>query len=97
MAQDYDAPRNKDDDQEAVEALSGDSQNQATDMDDDENAIVESYELPGEDLSNEDTSVTVVPMQGDEFVCSECFLVKHRTQLAYTTPDGQMVCKECAA
>ena len=97
MAQDYDAPRNKDDDQEAVEALSGDSQNQATDMDDDENAIAESYELPGEDLSNEDTSVTVVPMQGDEFVCSECFLVKHRTQLASTTPDGQMVCKECAA
>lgn len=31
-----------------------------------------------------------------EFVCSECFLVKHRSQLAYTTPDGQPVCKECA-
>ncbi|MDO5687805.1 hypothetical protein PSRA_0112 [Pseudoscardovia radai] len=97
MAQDYDAPRNKDDDQEAVEALSGESQNQSTDMDDDETAIAENYELPGEDLSNEDTSVTVVPMQGDEFVCSECFLVKHRTQLAYTTEDGDMVCKECAA
>ena len=65
--------------------------------DDDENAIAEDYELPGADLSNEDASVTVIPMQGDEFICSQCFLVKHRSQLAYTTDDGQPVCKECAA
>lgn len=97
MAQDYDAPRNKNDDDEDVHALSGNTQGQSPDIDDDENAIAENYELPGEDLSNEDTSVTVVPMQNDEFVCSECFLVKHRTQLAYTNPDGTMVCKECAA
>ena len=53
--------------------------------------------MPGADLSNEDSSVTVIPMQGDEFICSNCFLVKHRSQLAYTTPDGKPVCKECAA
>ena len=35
-------------------------------------------------------------MQGDEFICSECFLVKHRSQLDHTTEDGP-VCKECAA
>ena len=29
-----------------------------------ENAIAEDYELPGADLSNEDASVTVIPMQG---------------------------------
>ena len=52
---------------------------------------------PGADLSNEDASGTVIPMQGDEFICSECFLVKHRSQLAYTTDDGQPVCQECAA
>ncbi len=45
-------------------------------MDDDENAIAEDYELPGADLSNEDASVTVIPMQSDEFICSECFLVE---------------------
>ena len=49
------------------------------------------------DLSNEDSSVTVIPMQGDEFICSQCFLVKHRSQLAYTDEDGQPVCEECAA
>ena len=67
-----------------------------TSLDDDENAIAEDYELPGADLSNEDSSVTADPMQGDEFICSECFLVKHRSQLDHTTEDGP-VCKECAA
>lgn len=89
MAQDYDSPRSKDEDEESLQALGKSSQNASNDMDDDENAIAEDYELPGADLSNEDASVTVIPMQGDEFICSECFLVKHRSQLAYTTPDGQ--------
>ena len=97
MAQDYDSPRNKDEDEESLQALSKGSQNNSNDMDDDENAIAEDYELPGADLSNEAASVTVIPMQGDEFICSECFLVKHRSQLAYTTDDGQPVCKESAA
>ena len=41
--------------------------------------------------------MTVIPMLNDEFICSECFLVKHRSQLAYVTDDGQPVCEECAA
>ena len=96
MAQDYDFPRNKDEDEESLQALGKSSQNSANDLDDDENAIAEDYELPGADLSNEDSSVTVIPMQGDEFICSECFLVKHLSQLDHTTEDGP-VCKECAA
>ena len=82
MAQDYDSPRSKDEDEESLEALSKGSQNSNSDIDDDENAIAEDYELPGADLSNEDASVTVIPMQGDEFICSECFLVKHRSLFA---------------
>ncbi|MFU0524774.1 MULTISPECIES: DUF4193 domain-containing protein [Gardnerella] len=97
MAQDYDSPRSKDEDEESLEALSKGSQSSASDIDDDENAIAEDYELPGADLSNEDASVTVIPMQGDEFICSECFLVKHRSQLAQMSQDGQPICKECAA
>ena len=97
MAQDYDSPRNKDEDEESLQALGKSSQNASSDIDDDENAIAEDYELPGADLSNEDSSVTVIPMQGDEFICSQCFLVKHRSQLAYTDEDGQPVCEDCAA
>ena len=96
MAQDYDSPRGKDEDEESLQELGKSTQNTSNE-DDDENAIAEDNELPGADLSNEDASVTVIPMQGDEFICSECFLVKHRSQLAYTDEDGQPVCKECAA
>ena len=96
MAQDYDSPRGKDEDEESLQELGKSTQNTSNE-DDDENAIAEDYELPGADLSNEDASVTVIPMQGDEFICSECFLGKHRSQLAYTDEDGQPVCKECAA
>ena len=54
MAQDYDSPRNKDEDEESLQALGKSSQNASSDIDDDENAIAEDYELPGADLSNED-------------------------------------------
>ena len=96
MAQDYDSPRNKEEDDESLQALGKSTRNNSGDIDDDENALAEDYELPGADLSNEDSSVTVIPMQGDEFICSRCFLVKHRSQLAFTTRNGQPVCKECA-
>ena len=97
MAQDYDTPRSKDEDEESLEALSNSTrQDQSSDLDDDENAIAEDYELPGADLSNEDSSVTVIPQQGDEFVCSECFLVYNRRLLDHYE-NGKPVCKDCAA
>jgi hypothetical protein len=40
--------------------------------------------------------VRVVPKQADEFTCSRCFLVHHRSQLAKEVK-GQPVCRECAA
>ena len=55
----------------------------------------EGFELPGADLSGEELSVRVLPRQADEFTCSRCFLVHHRSQLAYEK-DGQLVCTECA-
>ena len=101
MAQDYDQPKDKDeedDDEAAVAQLSDASSDNdgSIDGDDDENAIADSYELPGADLSNEDSSVTIIPTQQDEFICGNCFLVKHRSQLAYTDENGQLICKECA-
>ena len=38
----------------------------------------------------------VLPKQADEFTCSSCFLVHHRSQLAHEK-NGQPVCTECAA
>jgi hypothetical protein len=58
--------------------------------------VAEGFELPGADLSGEELTVRVLPMQTDEFRCSRCFLVHHRSQLAEER-DGQPVCRECAA
>lgn len=41
------------------------------------------------------TSNDQMSVQNDEFVCSECFLVKHKSQLAYMSSNGP-VCKDCA-
>lgn len=35
----------------------------------------------------------VVPMQETEFICKNCFLVKHRSQLA---DKKKMLCRDCA-
>jgi Domain of unknown function (DUF4193) len=38
--------------------------------------------------------VRVVPKQSDEFTCSSCFLVQHRTRLALHKGD-QLICADC--
>jgi len=37
-----------------------------------------------------------VPRQSDEFTCSSCFLVHHRSQLA-EEKKGRLICRDCAA
>ena len=99
MATDYDAPRKTDDDisEESIEELkSRRVDTRASSVDVDETEQNESFELPGADLSGEERSVRVLPRQADEFTCSQCFLVHHRSQLA-TEKNGVMVCSECAA
>jgi hypothetical protein len=95
---DYDSPRRPaveidDDSIEELKARSTAAQSPGVDLDEAEAA--ETFELPGADLSGEELTVTVVPMQSDEFRCTRCFLVHHRGQLV-TRPDGQQVCRECS-
>jgi hypothetical protein len=71
-----------------------DKSSSTIDLDPDDAA--EGLELPGADLSNEELSFRVIPRQADEFTCSRCFLVHHRSQLAEER-NGQLVCRECAA
>ncbi len=99
MATDYDAPRKTDDElsEDSIEELKA-RRNEAGSpvVEEDEAEAAEGYELPGADLSNEELSVRVLPRQADEFTCTSCFLVHHRSQLA-SEKNGQPVCKECAA
>jgi hypothetical protein len=64
-------------------------------VDVDEAEAAENFELPGADLSGEELTAAVIPMQSDEFRCSRCFLVHHRSQLA-AAHDGQDICQECS-
>ena len=99
MATDYDSPRKTDDDltEDSLQELQArrmDKSSSTIDLDPDD--VAESLELPGADLSNEELSFRVIPRQADEFTCSRCFLVHHRSQLAEDR-NGQLVCRECAA
>lgn len=97
MTVDYDAPRRAPvDADESLEDLAGRRNDPTTAvLDIDEPDVVESYELPGADLSDEELMVRVVPRQADEFTCSSCFLVHHRSRLARGR-NGESICTDCA-
>jgi len=100
MATDYDAPRRTETDDVSEDSLEelkqrrNEAQSAVVDVDESESA--ESFELPGADLSGEELTVRVLPKQEDEFTCSRCFLVQHRSRLAATRGD-QLFCRDCAA
>jgi hypothetical protein len=100
MATDYDAPRRSEADElvedslDELKARRNEAQSGAVDVDESESA--ENFELPGADLSGEELIVRVLPKQADEFTCSSCFLVHHRSRLAEQR-NGRMVCRDCAA
>lgn len=99
MATDYDAPRKTEEEQseDSIEELKARRhEKNSGKVDEDETEAAESFELPGADLSHEELSVQVVPRQSDEFTCSSCFLVHHRSQLA-EEHKGQLICRDCAA
>jgi hypothetical protein len=98
MATDYDAPRHKDDElaTDSIEELKARRSDPSTAVVDiDESDLAEHLELPGADLSKESLSVRVLPKQQDEFTCSQCFLVHHRSQYHHGDP-GSEVCRDCA-
>jgi len=96
MATDYDAPRVTESDEadtslEQLTASRKDTQSPVVDVEDSDTA--ESFELPGADLSGEELTVRVIPKQSDEFTCTSCFLVHHRSRLADA---AQLICRDCA-
>lgn len=100
MATDYDAPRRGEADELAEDSLeelkARRSEAQSSSVDIDEVDTAESFELPGADLSGEELSVRVIPKQADEFTCSSCFLVHHRSRLA-SSENGELICTDCEA
>lgn len=96
MAADYDSPRKTDDDadEDSIEELKARRAETAVglvDLDEGDNGPIE---LPGADLSGEELTVRVLPRQADEFTCSGCFLVVHRSRLARQDSGGSL-CRDC--
>ena len=81
---------------EELKARRNEAQSAVVDIDESDTA--ESFELPGADLSGEELVVKVIPKQADEFTCSVCFLVQHRSRLSSSsnTDTGKLVCVDCA-
>ena len=98
MATDYDAPRKTDEElaEESLEDLKARrAQKTSGAIDIDEVEAAENLELPGADLSDESLTIQVLPKQIDEFTCSKCFLVHHRSQLDHEGKNGP-VCSDCS-
>lgn len=52
------------------------------------------FELPDADLSGEELVVTVIPARADEFTCSSCHLVQHRSRLR-SAGGVPPICADC--
>ena len=90
---DYDAPRlSETKDAPALRELASTLPDTAADEDDSD---VLFFQLPDADLSGEELSVTVIPQRSDEFTCSSCFLVQHRSRLR-RSGSGLAICADCA-
>lgn len=92
---DYDAPRGNvtDVDSDSIEELKARRTTTSALLDIDEEGV-DGFDLPGADLADEELTVTVVPMRADEFRCSRCFLVHHRSQRV-VAGDGTVLCRDC--
>ncbi|TAM69631.1 DUF4193 domain-containing protein [Mycobacterium sp.] len=95
---DYDARRVSDNDTQdksSLRELAPTLQGAGSVVVDEDANDVHFFELPGADLSGEELTVTVIPQRADEFTCSSCFLVQHRSRLCRTS-SGLPVCADCA-
>ena len=96
-ASDYDARRVSDvetADKSSLRELGRDLPKLSTVVVDDDPNDIPFFELPGADLSGEELSVTVIPARADEFTCSSCHLVVHRSRLR-SSADQAPICADC--
>lgn len=97
-ASEYDAPRTSDNETQdgtSLRELAPTMQGSATVVLDEDPNDAHFFELPGADLSGEELAVPVIPQRADEFTCSSCFLVQHRSRL-HSSGAGRFVCADCA-
>lgn len=96
MPTDYDAPRKNEEDTDSIEALKERVPASASaNVDIDQGDGVHGFDLADTDLSDVEIETVVIPPQADEFTCTECFLIKNRSQLPEISSSGNPVCQDC--
>lgn len=94
MTVDYDAPRstqaNDDGGLDVLTIRRGADRSNLVDADD--AAAVTT--LPDIDAIDDELTVPVIPMRGDEFRCARCFLIHHRHRLVER--NGSQICRDCS-
>ena len=65
----------------------------AAEFDDGYIGVGQAFDLADADTGGEELAEQVVPRRADEFVCSRCFLIQHRSRLANSS--GERVCADC--
>jgi hypothetical protein len=99
VATDYDKPRSSDSmtdpaPEPELAALASQRADAAAGLGDETDPVEALLDAPNSDLSGEELTVPLVPRQDDEFTCTVCYLVHHRSQLA---DEKRVICDECAA
>jgi len=95
---DYDAPRTRPGDEPETTSLDElragrASSASAVALLEDGDPSEADLDVPGADLSGEELTLLVLPQQSDEFTCTSCWLVHHRSQ---RVGRGD-TCVDCAA
>jgi hypothetical protein len=95
VSHDYDEPKPSSlEAEESLDELITRKPEQPTGVAEDEDDIAFELELAGTDEVSDELSIRPVPKQENEFTCSRCFLVKHKSQLANAR---KKECRDCAA
>ena len=98
MATDYDELRTdvKESQNDSLEALKSanapDARSVVRELDEAED--MHTFGIPGGEFVAEELIVQVIPQADDEFTCYSCFLVRHRSQIAFEK-DGHAYCTDC--
>ncbi len=94
MTQDYDARKSSSlEAEDSLEEIIARKPEQPVGVAEDENDLAFEMELAGGEDITDELVVRPVPQQANEFTCSSCFLVKHRSQLADAK---KTLCADCA-
>ncbi len=101
MTTDYDTPRVREETNGAAEYLAqldtrrSDAAAATLIIDDDSPVGLDAVDLVRPGLFGDDPTFNVLAQQPDEFTCSRCFLVHHRSRRARVVKD-KPICRDCS-